>query len=178
MEELVYYHGLIVQPDCHLCPLKGCKMVYPDGKCPSNFVLVGEGPGVAEDEANQFFVGATGKAQWYLTENSDDPFTREDCWVTNTVLCRKRAIRPPGGGPMLSADLVQRMAMAACRRRLIGELLSVTEGNPNAVGMAVGRHAMIALTGITGTIRDYRGSIIGKDKPLSLQKMWEEAHQL
>jgi uracil-DNA glycosylase family 4 len=176
----MYYHGLITQPDCQGCPLNDGKsvMVYPDGKVPSRLILVGEGPGFEEEGNNpkrerKFFIGPTGRAQWYLTENGDPGFSRMDCWVTNTTLCRKRPIKPPGGGPTLSSDLVHKLAMDHCRKRLIGELLAVSEDHPDTVIVAVGKHSMKALTGIKGSIRDYRGSV----NPIDLQELWKECHR-
>lgn len=173
-----YFQGLIVEPDCHKCPLQGDKKVFPDGQVPTSLVIVGEGPGGREIEEGRFFVGATGKAQWHLC-GGIDPVTKEkwgfsrlECWVTNTALCLPRPVKTPGG-ITLNVVTVKRYSAFACRRRLIGEIMSVTRDQPNPTIVAVGKLAMEMLTGIKGAIRDYRGSIHQRD----LQKMWEEAHK-
>lgn len=168
-----YYHGLIVQPDCHLCPLRGDRMVLPDGIYPAKLCIVGEGPGTSEVREGRGFVGATGKAQWVMCANGGDPsgFTREQVWTSNCALCQPRKVLLASGAT-LGLDLVKKLSAKACRRRLIGELLSVTQGNPEAVVVAVGRLAFETLTGNRGKINDYRGSV----NPVDLQKLWEEVN--
>jgi len=172
--EPYYFQGLIVQPDCQFCPLRGSKMVLPDGPYPARMCVVGEGPGAEEERLGQGFVGASGEAQWEMCWNGGDGgFTRDRVWVSNSALCLPRAVTLPGH-VKISKEQAKFMSVKACRRRLIGELLSVTQGDPDAVIVAVGALAFQSLTGNWhAKIHDYRGSI----NPVDLKDLWEELNR-
>lgn len=142
--DATYYHGLIYQPDCHLCPLRYQKKVLPDGPIPARRVLVGEGPGANEVLTGRNFTGPSGALLWYLDEATGTPPREQSTWVTNAALCRKQSIRLSTGA-VLNENEVQAMAVKACRRRLIWELIYVTGNHPQAVIQPLGNWALWAV---------------------------------
>jgi len=165
-----YYHGLITQPDCFKCPLQHDKKVLPDGPIPARMVIIGEGPGPAEVEEGFGFVGPSGRLLWHLA--SCKGIQREEIWVTNAALCRPRDVRLATGARLTKAQVLD-MSVQACFKRLVGELLYVTQNNPDAVLVPVGNKALYALTRRKGSkIFAYRGSRQETD----LQKLWNLLH--
>lgn len=167
----IYYHGLIIQPDCAKCPLQLDIKVLPDGPIPAKLCFVGEGPGDAEIRQGKGFIGPSGKLLWALASRGG--INRGQIWVTNGALCRKRKVQFRSGAE-LSEDQVQQMAIACCRRRLIGELLYVTQGSPSAVIVPLGNYSL-SMLGPRPNMRifAYRGSVMQID----LFKLWEEVNQ-
>jgi len=94
---------------CSLCPLLvECRsqVVFGAGdpaKC--KVVIIGEAPGKNEDEQGIPFVGRSGKILNSLLEGIG--LSREDVFITNTVLCRPPENRDP-----------KRDELANCRDRL------------------------------------------------------------
>lgn len=76
---------------CTRCRLRqGCRqVVFGEGPPASRLMLVGEGPGAAEDELGKPFVGAAGQLLDRILEAVG--WTRHDLYITNVVKCR-----PPG----------------------------------------------------------------------------------
>lgn len=77
-------------PQCGACGLhKLCRSpkMRVDGNGKRKILIVGEGPGQTEDGQGRPFVGKTGR---YLESTLDDLGIdlREDCWLTNSVICR------------------------------------------------------------------------------------------
>lgn len=148
-------------------------MVLPDGLIPNKLCIVGESPGREELEKGRGFVGATGRWQWEMCLNGGSGFTREQVWVSNAIICQPRKIILPSKAT-LSIDAVKKMAAEACRRRLIGELLAVTQRDPTAVVIAVGNLAMHTLLGNwQGKINEYRGSV----NKIDLEALWVEVNR-
>ena len=166
-----YYQGSIVEPDCNRCPLRGCRKVLPDGMLPSKLCFVGENPGAQEEREGRGFVGPSGKLLWYLAGAVG--ISREDCWVSNASLCRPRDVRFSTGAT-LNKEAVVKMSAECCKRRLIGELLTVTQGDPKAVIVPLGNVSMKSLMPYRKNMRvmSYRGSIM----PLDLQVLWNEVN--
>jgi len=77
-------------PRCGLCGLyKGCysPKMKVDGKGRRGILIVGEAPGREEDEKGIPFIGKAGrKLQDALNSVGID--LREDCWITNALICR------------------------------------------------------------------------------------------
>ena len=166
-----YYHGLIVKPDCHKCPLQHDRKVYPDGPIPARLAIVGEGPGRDEVEDGYGFVGPSGKLLWYLAGCKG--IKREDVWVTNAALCMPRDVRLATGA-VLPRGRVLQLSAQACYKRLIGELLHVTRNEPNAVIVPVGNVPLYSLTKRKGSkIFAYRGS----RQSVDLQLLWNDIHR-
>ena len=139
-----YYHGLIYQPDCHLCPLRHQRKVLPDGPIPAKRVLIGEGPGEREEIEGRGFVGPSGALLWYLDEAVGTPPREQSTWVTNAALCRPRRIKLTTGAS-LSVTEVKAMSIRACRRRLIWEIIHVTGNSDDAVLQPLGNWALWAI---------------------------------
>jgi DNA polymerase len=165
-----YHHGLVVEPDCSHCPLRFDTKVHPDGYYPAKLCLVGEGPGYNEVNQGRGFVGRSGDLLWKYCAIYG--FTRDDVWLTNAALCRPRDVVLSTGFTLTAAQ-VKMISARACRKRLVGELLAITESNPKAVVVPLGNIALQMLTGRKkARVYRYRGSIIEVD----LQKLWTEVN--
>lgn len=163
-----YYHGLIVEPNCTKCPLRHDTKVYPDGYIPAKLCFVGENPGFNEIRMGRGFVGKSGDLLWKLCATYG--FTRDDVWVSNASLCSKRKVKLTTGAALTEAQVAM-ISAKACRRRLIGELLAVTKGNPNAVIVPLGNVALQMLSQRQkARVYSYRGSI----QKIDLQALWNE----
>lgn len=166
-----YWQGLLLQPDCHLCPLRHDRKVLPDGPVPTKLCFVGEGPGVNEVEEGRGFMGKSGDVLWTL--GGSYGVKREDVWVTNAALCRPRDVRL-STGVVLKIEQVKALSVRACRKRLIYELLYVTNGDPTAVVVPIGKLALNALgTRKNMGIFQYRGSI----QDIDLRALWQQVSQ-
>ena len=166
-----YFQGLIVPPDCHTCPLRGSTMVLPEGPIPAKLCLVGESPGVNEITQGHAFIGQSGHLLWMLAAAYG--IHREEVWLTNAANCMPREVRLQSGAVLTKAE-VKTLSTQSCRRRLIGELLTVTKNNPDAVIVPMGNKALRALCDRENAkIYAYRGSIMEVD----LEKLWAEVHQ-
>lgn len=151
-----YYHGPIYAPDCRNCPLQLDPKVWPDGPIPARLVYIGEEPGHDEVVTGKGFIGGSGKLLWQLAALHG--IRREEVWVTNTELCKSRDILLSNRGE-LHRNLVQAMAARACRRRLISEVLYVTQGMQHPVLQPLGKWALWSLTGMPDpSIYNYRGA--------------------
>jgi uracil-DNA glycosylase len=63
-------------------------------------------------------------------------------------------------GAMLKKGKIKSLAVQACRRRLLWEIMYVTQNNPGAVVMPLGNFALWAVTGTPDPrITQYRGSV-------------------
>ena len=165
-----YYHGLIVEPDCARCPLRWDTKVYPDGYLPAKLIFVGENPGRNEQHVGRGFVGRSGELLWRYCELYG--FSRDDVWITNAALCRKRDVKLRTGAT-LNQEQVKMISARCCRRRLIGELLAITRNNPQAVIVPLGNVALQMLYGRKNArVYQYRGSVI----PLDLEALWVEVN--
>jgi len=166
-----YFQGLIVEPDCTKCPLRWDTKVLPDGYIPAKMCIVGENPGGAEISSGRGFVGQSGDLLWAYCKLYG--FSREDVWISNSSLCRKRSVTLTTGAH-LNEEQVKMISAKACRKRLIGELLTVTQGNPDAVIVPVGNVALQMLSSRKNArVFAYRGSITKID----LNELWQEVNR-
>ncbi len=80
---------------CQRCPLSASRTqaVPGEGKPQPDLVLVGEGPGQAEDQTGRPFVGAAGQLLESLLASIN--LTRADVFITNVVKCRPPQNRDP-----------------------------------------------------------------------------------
>jgi DNA polymerase len=93
---------------CTLCEGRST-IVFGSGNSNADLVVIGEGPGADEDAQGVPFVGRAGQL---LTKMLDSvQITRDECFITNTVLCR-----PPGNRNPEADEL------AACRPFLDAKL--------------------------------------------------------
>lgn len=110
-------------------------------------MIVGEAPGANEDEQATPFVGRAGSILDVALLHAG--VKRSEVFVTNTVKCR-----PPGNRKPTESE------EESCRVYLEREIRLV---NPVAV-MALGNHALRALTGLWG-ITQYSGTWIRVPRP-------------
>lgn len=77
-------------PWCDKCGLRNhCRspLMPVDGKGKKKILLLGEAPGKDEDKEGRPFVGASGQElEKFLGRAGID--MREDCWITNSIICR------------------------------------------------------------------------------------------
>ncbi len=81
---------------CQRCPAL-CKsrtqVVFGSGNPQAEVLFMGEGPGAEEDKQGIPFCGASGKVLQELLASIN--LTREDVFITNTILCRPENNRNP-----------------------------------------------------------------------------------
>ena len=107
-----------------------------DGPVPARAMLVGEAPGLREEEESKPFVGKAGQ---YLDEVMERcNLSRDDVFISNVVKCR-----PPGNRTPKTSEV------KACHDFLVKEVEAV---NPDYI-MALGGVALKALTGRGGVTR-------------------------
>jgi uracil-DNA glycosylase family 4 len=93
---------------CKLCEGRST-IVFGSGHPRAELVVIGEGPGADEDAQGKPFVGRAGQLLTKMLESVH--VTRDECFITNTVLCR-----PPGNRNPEADEL------AACRPFLDAKL--------------------------------------------------------
>jgi len=81
--------------DCRKCELweTRTQVVWGSGPATASVVFIGEGPGRAEDEGGQPFIGAAGKVLDEFLEAAD--INRSDIYIANVVKCRPPNNRNP-----------------------------------------------------------------------------------
>ncbi len=105
--------------------------VGPDGPCPADVAIVGEGPAEEEVKRGKGFVGPSGRLLWPLLHQFANVY-RGHCWVTNLS---KEPLPNDGTGKMAAAEYTER------QEALLAELSAV---EPKYV-LAVGTFAAKAL---------------------------------
>lgn len=105
-------------PRCHLAQTR-TQVVFGEGSVEAEIMIVGQGPGVVEDETGRPFVGPAGALLDRALEEAG--LRREQLWITNVIKCRatkeekgRISDRPPHAGEV-----------KACRPWLEGELTTV-----------------------------------------------------
>ena len=81
---------------CTRCPSlcqSRTQVVFGSGNPQAQILLVGEAPGAEEDKQGIPFCGASGKVLNELLASIN--LSREDIFITNTILCRPEHNRPP-----------------------------------------------------------------------------------
>ncbi len=122
------------------------KYVGPIGPKNAKICIVGEAPGVDEEELGVPFVGKTGSVLTKLLTQAG--LLRPELYITNII-----KYRPPGNNlSLLSTIGIDRLEQEALTRK---ELLEI---NPNVI-ICVGNVALRAITGLD-KITKWRGSII------------------
>lgn len=156
-----YHLGPIYPPDCRNCPLRYDAKVWPDGPIPARLVYIGEEPGDDEVFRGRGFIGRSGQLLWHLAKLGN--VSREEVWVTNTALCKSRDVILANRAE-LPRNVVQAMAARACRRRLLAEILYVTQGMQHPVLQPLGNWALWSLTNLPDPkVSTYRGARIEMD---------------
>ncbi len=119
------------------------QVVFGAGSLSAQLMFVGEAPGRDEDLTGEPFVGRSGKLLDLLMRQEIGT-TRDQCYITNVVLCR-----PPGNRDPLPAEI------DACRPYLERQLDLVA---PKVV-VTLGNFATRTLLGSPEGIRRLRGRV-------------------
>lgn len=127
-EILEWIHSLVV--GCRRCSLSQSRRntVAGEGNPTADLMLVGEGPGAAEDAQGRPFVGASGRLLTSLL--AEIGVRREEVFITSVVKCRPPANREP-----------REEEIAACSDYLLGQIAAI---KPKIIA-TLGRHAAQAL---------------------------------
>ena len=127
-EILEWIHSLVV--GCRRCGLSQSRRntVAGEGNPTADLMLVGEGPGAAEDAQGRPFVGPSGRLLTSLL--AEIGVRREEVFITSVVKCRPPANREP-----------REEEIAACRDYLLGQIAAI---KPKIIA-TLGRHAAQAL---------------------------------
>ncbi|HEX7094588.1 MAG TPA: DNA polymerase [Acidimicrobiales bacterium] len=141
--------------DCASCPFakdgKAARPVVGIGPDDPDWILVGEGPGRAEVEWGQPFVGPTGGVVNRMLEETGIP--RRRLYVTNVTLCQP----PPGPA---GKEAMRELAASACRGRLKAELGQfpgrpiLAAGGVAARELLLGQTTLTKITDLTGTYHE------------------------
>ena len=127
---------------CRLCRLcRGRTTTVPgEGVANPVVMVIGEGPGAAEDRSGRPFVGPAGQYldRWLAAIELD---RRRHCFIANVVKCRPPGNRDPGSDEV-----------AACMPYLARQIDVL---RPRAL-LAVGRVAANHLLGVTRTLAEHR----------------------
>ncbi len=94
---------------CKDCPLQDQPCAKPEGDPAAKVALLGEAPGAEEARAGRPFVGQSGRLLDTVLARLGQ--SRDDLWITNTVLCRPPENRTPTP-----------QELECCSARLLGEL--------------------------------------------------------
>ena len=119
------------------------QVVFGSGKEDADILFIGEAPGATEDREGIPFCGASGQILQDLLLSIG--LSREDVFITNTILCRPEKNRNPN-----------RIEVDACRTRL-DKLISLME--PKVI-VTIGNYATERITGKIG-ITKLRGRVFG-----------------
>jgi DNA polymerase len=144
------------QPNCEVCPLRGSKIVPPNGFLEAEIAIVGEGPGEQEEVRGRGFIGKSGRLLDLLLERAG--IDRSKVFVSNAALCRPRPItlqRPDGALTYLTVEDVKLLSVKSCRPRLLEELLKI---RPKVI-IPIGALAMQSIIGVTDGILGRRGAV-------------------
>lgn len=128
-EELLEWTASLIMA-CPRCRLSQSRRnaVPGEGSSTAELMLVGEGPGTAEDVQGRPFVGTSGRL---LTEMlAEIGIRREEVFITNVVKCRPPNNREP-----------QEDEIAACNDYLLGQIAAI---QPKVIA-TLGKHAGQAL---------------------------------
>jgi len=122
---------------CRLCPLweDRCLAVPGEGPCPSVIMLVGEAPGMQEDQSGRPFAGRAGRLLTLaLVEAGID---RDQVFITSIIKCRPPKNRKPKKGEVKTCQPYLQAQMELVKPRAVGLM-----GN-------VATNAILGLEGVT-----------------------------
>lgn len=123
------------------------QVVFGSGNKDADTLFIGEAPGASEDKQGIPFCGMSGKILSELLSSIN--LSREDIFITNTILCRPENNHNPS-----------KEEVANCRERL-DKLIEIM--NPKAI-VTIGNFATERILGKTG-IKSIRGKVFRyKDK--------------
>lgn len=171
-----FFRGVIAAPpSCERCPLRGQKVVPPEGNPHAKIAIVGEGPGEEEVHYGRPFIGRSGQLLDSLLRTVG--LDRSELWITNSTMCRPKSARYLPMGDMyvdLGPDEAKRIAAKYCRYRLLTELSTV---NPTTI-VPLGGIAYEAVIGTAHSIQARRGAIAEVDLATRARSAWAELTRL
>ena len=129
---------------CSKCPNlceSRSQVVFGSGSENAQVLLIGEAPGANEDKQGIPFCGMSGKILTQLLNSAE--ISKEDIFVTNTILCRPPNNRNP-----------KKEELANCKQRL-DQLIEIMQ--PKVI-VTIGNFATERILGKTG-IKTIRGKI-------------------
>lgn len=148
MDELTQLHEKIGA--CKKCPLHlTCTQRVPgEGTLAASMVLLGEGPGAAEDEQGKPFVGRSGK--FLRDQMRRNGLTTDHIYISNTVRCR-----PPNNRDPSPEEAEACWSWTSETLKLVRPRIIVTLGKPALITLArklgfsraVGQLSITKLTG-------------------------------
>ena len=121
--------------------------VWGNGPAGAKMALVGEAPGVEEVASGFGFVGPAGRVLSVALHAAG--VKRNECYVTNTVKCL-----PPKRGKSHAPTGAE---VAFCKKAWLDEEMQHFE---QGTVVAIGAVAFQGLTGIKGSIEEWRGAVI------------------
>ncbi len=125
------------------CPMTRINRVDGDGPVPCPIMLIGEGPGKAEDKQGKPFVGKSGSELTYLYLGKCADISRQNVYITNLMKCRTNE---KNRDPTVAE-------IKACMDILLNEIADV---NPRFVG-AIGRISTQVMMGIESRMEKIHG---------------------
>src|ERR1019366_6190445 len=154
---LVSKTSIPLLPQCGVCGLyKTCKSpkMKVDGRGRKKILLLGEAPGKNEDDKGVPFIGESGQLLERVLKRVGIDM-REDCWITNSNICR-----PPDNRTPTDKEIDY------CRPNLIN---TIKELNPNII-IPLGGIAIQSLIGWTwkesvGKVNHWLGCKIPNQRP-------------
>ncbi len=151
---------------CARCPLAAnrTRAVFGEGPETTSIVLVGEAPGVKEDESGRPFVGLSGRLLSELLEEAGLP--REKLFITNTVKCRPPENRLPS-----------KTESAACRQFLAAQLRHIRPRLVITAGNAPTRAVLGTKEGIS-TLRGRLRSCVWEEMEFSVLPLFHPSYLL
>lgn len=168
---MAYTRGILgEQPSCDHCPLKGQKIVPPEGNPEAKIAIVGEGAGAEETRWGRPFIGKSGELLNQLLVAAN--LRREDVWITNSALCQPKgsvSLSKLGKRIYLAPNKTKAIAAKFCRLRLLTELKIV---NPDVI-VPLGGIAFEGVSGQRRSIQAIRGSVNFTDLDVEIERAWK-----
>lgn len=133
----------MTDPNCHLCPLQGAKIIHGSGPTNPELMIIGEAPVEMEVRANEPFVGPSGTLLRDILRQAG--FDDKQVYYTNVCMCK-----PPNNRTPSLAEV------RACRDRLLSE---ISEVNPQKLLLCgtTARDALLDKTAKNGVWTEVSG---------------------
>lgn len=165
-----FYRGLVAQPDCTNCPLRGSKIVPPEGNPRAKIAIIGEGPGHQEEMAGAPFQGQSGVLLNNLLLQAG--ISRSEVWISNTSLCRSKTVEIDG--KVVTPDQIVRISAKHCKSRLDSELAII---RPRVI-IGLGAQSVRSVYAQNASLKGRRGAIHTIDLSITDRQVDEEEDDL
>lgn len=161
-----FHRGLVAHPDCTNCPLRGSKIVPPEGNPRARIAIVGEGPGHQEEMVGAPFQGPSGALLNRLLSQAG--ISRSEVWITNTSLCKPKTVEIDG--KVIAPDQVVRISAKHCKSRLDAELAII---RPRVI-IGLGAQSVRSVYAQNASLKGRRGAIHTIDLSITDRQIDEE----